>query len=166
VPFSISATFVPVGEAVHFASGPEFQIRILRDGTEVRTYGVNRARRSVTEDDATAYRAFVEELVPETSREDYVSALEVDARPSELPAYDRLLAGPDGQVWAQVYQASPDAPREWDVYDDEYAFLGQVQVPARFYPMAVLREALVGVWRDELGVEYVRRYLLIPAEST
>jgi hypothetical protein len=75
-----------------------------------------------------------------------------------LPGYDRVLVSADGHVWAQVYEADFMAPHNWDVFDEGRRFVGRVQVRGGFYPMTITRDAMVGVWRDTLGVEYVRAY--------
>lgn len=161
IPFTINASFVVVGEAVHVASGPDFRIRVFQGGRVVASYGVDRPRRAVTAPDLEAYRAFVDEYVPEPRRPENLAALDHDRRPGVLPAYDRLLAAPEGHVWAQVYESDLSAAHRWDVFDGSRAFVGGVHVPAGFYPHAVAGGALVGVWRDGMGVEHVRSYRLV-----
>jgi hypothetical protein len=158
LPFTVNASFDVVGSAVHLVSGPDFRIRILEGGRLLESYGVQRQARTVGASDVEAYRVFVEEYIPEQMRPDYLSALDNENRPSLLPAYDRVLAAADGHVWAQVYESDIAAPHEWDVFDTQRRFVGRVHVAAGFYPMAITTDALVGVWRDAMGVEYVRAY--------
>lgn len=49
------------------------------------------------------------------------------------------------------------------MFDGEGQFCGRVRVWSGFYPMVITREAMVGVWRDSVGVEYIRVYRLTPA---
>jgi hypothetical protein len=43
----------------------------------------------------------------------------------------------------------------WDVLDAEGRFLGKVETPERFQPFEILDGRIIGVWRDELDVQYV-----------
>ncbi|MHB1195003.1 MAG: 6-bladed beta-propeller [Longimicrobiales bacterium] len=158
LPFTVNASFDVVASAVHLVSGPDFRIHVLEGGRLVESYGVQRQARTVGASDVEAYRVFVEEYIPEQMRPDYLAALDHEFRPNVLPAYDRVLAAADGHVWAQVYESDIAAPHEWDVFDTKRRFVGRVHVAAGFYPMAITTDALVGVWRDAMGVEHVRAY--------
>ena len=158
IPFTVNASFDVVGSEVHLVSGPDFRVRVLEGGGLREIYGVKRGARAVASSDIDAYRAFVEEYIPEQMRQEYLAAMESEARPDLLPGYDRVLASADGHVWAQVYESDLGAPHEWEVFDGQRRFVGQVHVWSGFYPMVITRDALVGVWRDPMGVEYVRAY--------
>ncbi len=162
IPFTINASFDIHDQAVHLVTGPEFRVRVFREGRLSEVYGVARHAREVTQDDVTAYREYTEEFVRESQQRDYLSALGNASLPTVLPAYSRVLVSADGKVWAQVY--SPDflAPGTWDVYGPGREWLGQVQTPGAFRVMGVTADWLVGVWRDDLGVEHVRVYRIRP----
>ena len=159
VPFTTNAGFdVGVGEEVHLVSGPSFRIHVFSEGRLEEIYGVDRPPRPVSDEDVAAYRRMAEEWVPEAQRADYLAALESEARPADLPAYARLLVSTQGEVWAQRYEADPAAAPVWDVFDSERRLVGQVTTPASFVVMCITPDAVVGVWRDDVGVEYVRSY--------
>ena len=93
-------------------------------------------------------------------RSEYLSTVDHTAQPSHLPSYDRLMVADDGNVWAQIY--TPDrSGLTWDVYSPARRWLGQVELPPGFSLSAVTNRRLVGVWRDEMGVEHVRVYGLL-----
>ncbi|MHB1195116.1 MAG: 6-bladed beta-propeller [Longimicrobiales bacterium] len=163
LPFTVNASFDVVGSTVHLVSGPDFRIHVLEGGRLVESYGVQRQARTVGASDMDGYRAFVEDYIPEQMRPDYLSALDNEDRPSLLPAYDRVLTSADGHVWAQVYESDLASPHEWDVFDAQRRFVGRVHVAAGFYPMVISADAVVGVWRDAMGVEYVRVYRFTPS---
>jgi hypothetical protein len=121
-------------------------------------HAIDRVRRPVRDAALESYRQFVEEYVPEQVRADYLAALQNEARPSTLPAYDRVLVSAEGNVWAQVYEPEIEAPHDWDVFGGEGRFLGTVHIAAGMYPLTVTEDAVVGVWRDSLAVEHVRVY--------
>jgi hypothetical protein len=158
VPFTVNAAFDVVGDAVHVAYGPAFRIRVLEGGRLVATYGVDRPARRVTDADAAAYRDFTETYIAEPARAQHLAALRHEARPSHLPAYREVTAAEDGRVWAERYQVDPVAAPVWDVYEADGRFAGRVDGPAGLAPSTITADALVGVWRDALGVERVRSY--------
>jgi hypothetical protein len=168
IPFTIPAAYdVDDGGAIHVAEGAEFRIRVLRDGRLTESYGVEREPRPVTPADVAAYRQFYEDnLADPATRRAYVGALEHAGLPARLPAYARVLIAADGATWAQIYASDPLAPATWDVFGTDRAWLGQVTTPAGFVvEQIVVRpaaagSALLGVWRDPLGVEHVRVYSL------
>ncbi len=45
----------------------------------------------------------------------------------------------------------------WDVFDADGRFLGEVAMPPRFTPRALLGDRIYGVARDALDVQYVVR---------
>jgi hypothetical protein len=56
----------------------------------------------------------------------------------------------------------PIPPRQqvtWDVFDTAGVFVGSVAVPANVTPLAVTENGFVGVFRGDLDVEYVVRYV-------
>ena len=85
------------------------------------------------------------------------------------PAYLQFLGGPQGSLWVQhLRPPSTLTPEEmakfnpmslgastWDVFDSEGRFLGQVETPERFQPFEIRDGRMIGVWRDDLDVQYV-----------
>ena len=162
IPFTANSAFVVNGESVHLVAGPAFRVRVFQGGRLSEVYGVARAEREVTEDDIAVFRRSTRENVPDPRRGEYLSTLSHPARPRVLPAYSRVIVASDGNVWAQLY--SPDflAPARWDVFSTAREWLGQVQTPEGFAAFSITPESLVGVWRDEVGVEHVRVYRMQP----
>ena len=99
-----------------------------------------------------------------------------------FPAFHRFVSGPRGTLWVQgVIRPSelPDASQlntifdnfesfltdphlgfgseMWDVFDADGRLLGTVTMPAGFRPLKFTDDAVYGVWRDDLGIEYVVR---------
>jgi len=86
-----------------------------------------------------------------------------------VPTFDRMLVeGERNQIWLREFMppwVEGDASR-WTVYGREGRVEAQVDVPAGFRPTHIYGDELVGVEADELGVEYVARYVLSPSERT
>ncbi|HEY8469200.1 MAG TPA: hypothetical protein VIL18_06135 [Longimicrobiales bacterium] len=161
LPITINTPFVGIGDALHIAAGPDFRIRVLEAEKLLEVYGVARPRRSVTRDAIETYTEFYTRAIddPEQRRE-YLSGMDHPGRPELLPGYDQILLADDGNVWAQVYWPDLLAPATWDVFAASREWLGQVRTPEGFSVSAIAGGHLVGVWRDTLGMEYVRVYRL------
>jgi hypothetical protein len=92
--------------------------------------------------------------------------------PSALPATRRLIVSTTGELLVERFDLSSDpvAPLLrsgrnahagiWDRFDGDGRFVGAVQLPARFSPLALQEHAIYGVLRDDFDVEFVVRYRL------
>lgn len=76
-----------------------------------------------------------------------------------FPSFDRLVISADGQVWVRSYrQPRQTGPDRWVVVARGGDVLGAVLVPAGFDVHEVGDGYVLGVERDSLDVEYVRKY--------
>lgn len=84
--------------------------------------------------------------------------------PKEMPAYRDLRADARGNLWVEEYRAPEEevTPR-WEVFDPDGVWLGTVETPVGFQIFEIGEDYQLGLWRDELGVEYLRRYQYGPA---
>jgi hypothetical protein len=83
-------------------------------------------------------------------------------RVEAVPAYGSILPVQDGGVWVQDWlpPAATPVPVRWSVFNAGGELRGAVEVPARFRPLYADDEVVIGVFRDEFDVEYVRVYEL------
>jgi hypothetical protein len=51
------------------------------------------------------------------------------------------------------------------VFDPDGRYLGPVELPARLRVTDIGDRTLLGVWRDEYGVESVRRYAIVKDDA-
>lgn len=95
------------------------------------------------------------------------------------PAYAQIFEGPDGTVMTQLFQPVSTlsevereafdfqtgalGSRQWDVFDPAGRYLGVVEMPLRFQPILIEGNAIYGIQRDDLDVQYVVR-LRVAAE--
>jgi hypothetical protein len=88
--------------------------------------------------------------------------------PETMPAYDRLLVDDEGNLWVgQPADPFADDESTWDVFDRDGVFLGAVSHPLRFAPTHTGSDFVLGVWRDENGVQLIRMYRLVkPSHET
>ena len=84
------------------------------------------------------------------------------------PVIATLLEGPEGSLWVQKtltvrravaisgsFHPGELGSPEWDVFDREGRYLGEVTLPPRFQPHIIRGDRVYGVVRDELDVPYV-----------
>ena len=157
VPFSPRPLRAIVGNRVAVASGPAPEVAVHDStGALVTRYRIARQPVPVTESDV---RQVIESLVElgqgsEAVWRQWRDDMEI---PSHEPAFDRLLADADGNLWARRFTADllTREPPSWDVFDSAGAWLGVVATPGGLTVTAIRDGLVAGVYRDELGIEYV-----------
>jgi hypothetical protein len=94
-----------------------------------------------------------------------------------VPVVGAMLASADGWLWVRrsdvvddpVHAAwttgQPPQPTVWDVFDPDGRYVRSVRLPAGFTPRVVASDAVVGVQRDEFGVEAVAGYEITRSRS-
>lgn len=76
--------------------------------------------------------------------------------PPTMPAFAEMLADADGNVWVQEFVWPEGAGARWSVLSPAGRWLGDVEMPEGLRPTYIGADVVVGVWTDELDVEYVR----------
>lgn len=139
------------------------------DSYEVRGYGLDGALRvlvrrpeavlPVTREDLARYRDGELRGVSDPNRhrsiERWLAELEF---PQTFPAYAALHTDADGRLWVQRYPRPGEDGTEWAVFGTEGEWLGDVAMPVGLEVYEIGRDYVLGGWRDELGVNYVRRH--------
>lgn len=82
--------------------------------------------------------------------------------PSTFPAIDTIAVGEGGSVWIRPYApiGSPVTPERWMAFDPAGRYSGVGELPAGFTLLDIGSGYLLGVTRDELGVESVRLHAI------
>lgn len=86
---------------------------------------------------------------------------EASARPATLPVFSEALLDAQGNLWVRGYELSRVIVPEWDVFDSTGSWLTTLGMPERFRPMQIGPDWILGVQRDEDGVESVSLRRLI-----
>lgn len=90
---------------------------------------------------------------------------------AELPTFSGLLCDGPGNVWLRRYEPDHatmtleyvrtfETPSSWSVLDSTGRWLGDLTTPARFSPLEIGGDYVLGLYRDEFEVEYIRAYAL------
>lgn len=83
--------------------------------------------------------------------------------PATLPTADQLVVDEVGALWLRddVGPVLRDSiSQRWTVLDSAGTWLGQVTLPRRLEVHQITADRIIGVWKDENDVEYVRVYRL------
>lgn len=79
--------------------------------------------------------------------------------PDLRPAFEEILPGPGGTVWVREHSLWEHARPRWWVFDAEAgAPVGYVAMPTGLEVKEIGSDYVLGVYRDDLGVAYVRRH--------
>ncbi len=72
------------------------------------------------------------------------------------PAVVDLRVDDAGNLWVEEGREDPNASGLWSVFDPAGRHVADVTMPPRFRPFHIGLESVLGVWRDDLDVEYVQ----------
>ncbi|MFO7587341.1 MAG: hypothetical protein R6X22_04640 [Gemmatimonadota bacterium] len=104
-------------------------------------------------------RALEEELAGAQDREERDLARqrwEKLALPDALPFFEELELDAAGNLWVRAFQAPGEETRNWHVLSPDGAWLGSLEVPDRYGPLAIGTAVLLARYADELDVEHVQ----------
>ena len=99
--------------------------------------------------------------VPPGRRPGLRQELEAMPTPDKKPAYGGILADEAGNLWVGEWTIYPQIPHRWTVLDLSGRWLGEMEMPGRFFPFAIGEDWVLGVETDDLDVEYVVLYPLL-----
>lgn len=153
-----------VHESAYFTGmGDDFTIDEYDvSGRHVRRMRRDHEPREVTDDLVARERDRALAGAAPESREAIEARYAEAPRARHLPAYSRdWLVSPDGHLWVQHYHLASDPARMWSVFNLEGRWLGTVDMPVEFRALEIGTEWVLGVWRDDMDVQTVRRYDLI-----
>lgn len=141
-----SATRVAVGasagyEIEVFSAAGEHLLTIVRNDVDVELTPAHvdaylRQERSAVPDGDALWEEMLESL----------------PYPPTVPPFRSVRADEDGHLWVEGFpDPSSPGPTRWDVFDDGGERVALVRTPEGFEPLAIGRDALLGVQRSEDG---------------
>ncbi len=162
-PFGRSTSVTSVGDGIVVGTPHTFAFEVFDpDGTLRAIVRLARGNQPLTSEDLEAFEASLIErdeddnLAREQRRE-----AAAHAYPDSKPAYASALRGDKlGNVWVPGFAVVGQHPPRWSVFDAEGRYQGDLEMPRRFRVFEIGGDYVLGVWRDELDVERVRRYAL------
>lgn len=141
--------------------GDRFELQeIALDGVVRTMIRLDRPLRPVTEADlALAKERFRDaNRRPDVDISAFIEArLENAGHPEFFPAHFEIHVDPEGHLWVQDYQPfGLTIERVWTIFDPEGRYLGDLTLPGNFQVHHIDDRYIVGVWTDDLDVEYVQ----------
>lgn len=149
---------VPFARTFHAATGGNTLAVGVTDRPEILLYGSDGALRRIVRWSGKS------RPVGASQREAWIAVqgggAPVAQFPRTMPAFEDLKLDPEGRLWVEAYEppGSAASPSRWSVYDPQGRRLDDVAMPEGFQPLQIGSDYMLGVWRDEQGVEYVRGY--------
>jgi hypothetical protein len=127
------------------------------DGTLRQIIRLDRPAEPVTDADRVAYETLRRESVEPGARPAIERLLRALEWHRTKPAFGRLYADTENRLWAKPHvELRFDAP--YDVFDTSGVYLGKVTLPDGVEPLEIGTDYVIGLWRDESRVEFVRVY--------
>jgi len=81
--------------------------------------------------------------------------------PRWFPSHGRLLVDGSDNLWIEDYPIPGAEEHRWSVFTSDRVAIALIRVPGRFEILEIGTDYVLGIWRDELDVEYVRLYGLV-----
>ncbi len=177
VVFAPTLSVAASGNRVCFGRGETYQIQCVSGaGAPVMTIRRDVALTPVTAQARAAYQQRVRTQGP-TPGHDAMPQARLDAIAANavfgrtFPAFDRILAGVNGELWVSDYryenrtrprdeQAPPGDVTRWNVFARDGTWSAAITLPTRFSVKQIGADFLLGVSRDDDGVERVTLYRL------
>ena len=158
IPFSPEPVASGSLNGVAITGGTEYEVSVFDDtGALNRIVRLAEAPTARTDEHLEAYvrgsgNLFAQD---EASIRQMVANYQEMPLPESLPAYTDLRIADSGEVWARRHSMRGASTIRWDVFDADGHYLGLVEVPSSFLIEEVNRGQVIGVSRDEFGVERV-----------
>jgi len=124
-------------------------IRVLRPPRPVTSEVIARHRAQPAD---LPDRSFVRPVVSRT--------LPASSYPKTLPTYAGFIVDRSGRLWVKEYPLPGDLESRWNVFDQNGKMIGMVDTPAGLQITEIGVSYILGVWRDQEGVESVRLYTI------
>lgn len=161
-PFGRGTLVATAGERILVGTSTSFGVRVYDgDGTLRALYRAPDPELSIRPEYLDRYR---DELLAGTASEGH-PAVERFVRelplPPAFPAYDRMLADSDGNLWLRRFRRPGEEEVPWAVLDPDGVWLGDVTVPPELEVTEIGSDYLLGIHTDDLGVQRVQLHGLV-----
>ena len=159
-PFATGSRVAVAGNRILAGNGAQFEIRVLSSRGHLEAiWRVRGLRRAVTPEDIAADKAAIlDRARTDNQRRRFEAEYARVPIPESMPAYSRFLTDHNNNLWVEQYHAVQDTTRRFVVLTPDGEPVAEVTVPGDLDVRQVGENDILGIWRDESGVEFVRRY--------
>ena len=163
IPFGKIPLVAAAPNRLFFGSGDEWEVEAYDlTGRLERVIRLDRPRVPVTDTDIGRLIEWMVDTY--ASSEEAAQRLRQDTRELPVaefrPPFGALEADLLGYLWAEEHRLPGDEVRKYTIFDAEGRVAGVVTLPERVAPLEIGADYLLGLYRDEVEVEYVRMYRL------
>lgn len=158
-------TFIGVNrESIFVGTANTMEVSVLRpDGMVKAMFRYPEVDLHVSQEDRDWYAARMTEMASTPQEAQMLGpVLGALVFPATRAAFSDLRVDPTGMVWLRTGRHfPPKAPsNEWTGFSREGVLLGTLSLPERLEVLEFGEDYVLGVWKDEMDVEYVRLYAL------
>jgi hypothetical protein len=161
-PFGTTRVAAAYGDSVVTAGGTTFEVWLLDEsGTIVRIMRRRAEPARVSERDVALLEEGMLDAAPPRTHPDRRRLFSEWTYPEFKPALDELVVDSEGNIWVRIFSVDRSHAAEWSVFDHSGRWLGQVETPPGFEVKEIGRDYILGLWMDDLDIEYVHLYALV-----
>lgn len=156
-PFGRSAQIAVGRTRIYYGSTHGTELGIYdQDGRRVGTARIRGSGRSLTNADIEKWiETEVEKRRTQQAKVDARNDLKQIPNNARTPEFAALKVDDTGNLWVRAYGPPWDPSPTWDVYTVDGRPLARVRMPAKFEPMHIGRDFVLGVSKDEFDVEHI-----------
>ena len=167
VTFGRRLTTAIADDRIAIAGTDSFAIRIYGSDGELRqTVRQRRVLVPIEAADITRFNDSVLSAVEDPrSRQFYREMFELMPKHETFPALASIQFDRIGNLWVEEYRQPGDQRSIWQVFDQDGHLVARVQIPIELQVLDIGPAYLMGVVRDELGVERILLYALDKAPT-
>ncbi|MCK5653249.1 MAG: hypothetical protein KAJ42_17810 [Gemmatimonadetes bacterium] len=162
VPFSKAPAGAAWGNLIYVGISDSYQILVYDAGGDlVRIIRLEQDPLPVTPEDTETYiQERVARVVDAEQRRRMEEVYRAPPPLDRMPAYRRFMTDGLGCLWVEESRRPGNDVPVWTVFNPEGAVLGRVSLPAGLYVQEIGEDYVLGVYTDDLDVEYVHMYRL------
>ena len=165
-PFGRATQIAITPTALYMGTGETHEVkRFSLSGRLERIVRWSGEELEITDADLEAYREATLANVSAADRPAVERGLRELPMSPALPAFQGIEVDSEGNLWVQRFRRPGDDSMQWLIFDPAGVWLGSIHVPARFEITEIVENRLLGIERDDLGVERVLVYEIIKPAS-
>ncbi|MDH3292667.1 MAG: hypothetical protein OEO20_17340 [Gemmatimonadota bacterium] len=159
VPFGRMPVATVSPDRFYFSSQDTWEIEAYEpSGTLVRLIRLDRDPAAVTDEHTSRYIEGIVGDIPGENGARMRQMLSEIPVPHVFPPYGELAADALGYLWVADYAPPGDERSTWTIFDPDGRLSGRVTAPPGISILEIGEDYLLGVYRDELDVEYLHQY--------
>lgn len=161
-PFGRSAQIAVGKTRIYYGSTHDTELGVFdRTGRRTGIVRIRGSSRPLTNADFEKWiEAEVGKRRTEQAKLDARNDLKQIPNHARTPEFAALKVDDLGNLWVRAYGPPWDPSPNWDVYTADGRPLARVRMPAKFEPMHIGRDFVLGVGRDEFDVEHIELWPL------